>query len=62
VLAGVDQHVRSDLGEGSLEQDEVAVVGTPAGALAQQIDRVVERVQAVFQSCERGVEFKGWGG
>ena len=59
VLAGVDEHVRADLGESGFEKDEVVVVGTPAGALAQQVDRVVERVQAVFQSCERRVEFEG---
>jgi hypothetical protein len=62
VLAGVDQHVRADLGKGGFEEDEVAVVGASAGSLAQQVDRVVERVQAIFQCCERGVEFKGWSG
>lgn len=61
VLTGVDEHIRADLGEGGFKEDEVAVVGAPPGALAEQVDRMVERVQAIFQSCERGVEFKGWG-
>lgn len=50
VLARVDEHVGADLGEGGFEQDKVAVVGAPAGALAQQVDRVVKRVQPIFQS------------
>lgn len=62
VLARIDQHVGADLGEGSLEQDEVAIVGRPAGALAQQLDRMVERVKAVLEAGERGVEFERWGG
>jgi hypothetical protein len=59
VLARVDEHVRTDLGEGGLEEDEVVVVGTPSGALAQQVDRVVERVQAILESGERRVKLKG---
>jgi hypothetical protein len=60
VLPRVNQHVRTDLGEGRLEQDEVAIVGAPAHALAEQVDGMVKRVETVFQSGERGVEFKGF--
>jgi hypothetical protein len=62
VLAGVDQHVRSDLCEGRFEKDQVVIVGAATGALAQQIDRVVKRVQAVFESGQRGVKLKRLGG
>ena len=58
VFSRVDQHVRSDLGKSCLEQDEVAIVGTSAGALAQQVHRVVKGVQSVFQPSECGVKFK----
>ena len=61
VLAGVDEHVRADLREGRLEQDEVAVVGAAARTLAQQIHRVMKRVQAVFEPGQRGVELE-WRG
>ena len=61
VLARVDEHIRADLGERRLEQDQVAVLGAAAGALAQQIHRVVERVEAVFEPGERGVELEGRG-
>jgi hypothetical protein len=62
VLARVDEHVRADLGEGRFEQDEVAILGAPAGALTQQVHRVVKRVQALFEPGERGAELEGWGG
>ena len=58
VLSRVDQHVRADLGKSCLEQDEVAIVGTSAGALAQQGHRVVKGVQSFFQPSECGVKFK----
>ena len=61
VLARIDQHVRSDLGKGRFEQDEVPIVRAPAGALAQQVHRVVKRVEAVFESGESGVELEGQG-
>ena len=61
VLAGIDQYVRSDLSQGSLEQDQVAILGASARALAKQVHRVVEGVQSVFESGEVGAELERLG-
>ena len=58
VLPCVDQDVRSDLRERGLEQDEVAIVGPPAGSLAKQLHRVVKRLQTIVKAGEGGVELK----
>ena len=59
MLSCVDEDVRADLGEGRLKQDQVVVVGASAGALTQQVNRVVKRVQPILESGKRGVELKG---
>jgi hypothetical protein len=58
VLARVDQDVGSDLRESGLEQDEIAIVRRPSGALAKQVHRMVNGVQSFVESSESGVELK----
>jgi hypothetical protein len=61
VLARVDQHVGSDLRDGGLEQDEVAIAGGKASPLAKQLHRAVKSVQSIVQAGEGGFELKRLG-
>src|SRR5882672_2734575 len=58
VLARVDQHIGSDLGEGRFEQDQIAILGAASRALAKHVHRVVECVQSIFESGEGGAKLK----
>ena len=61
VLARIDQHVGSDLRDGGLEQDEVAIAVRKACPLAKKLHRAVKSVQSIVQAGEGGFELKRLG-